>query len=157
MRRHGAGMAVVFVDAIRAMSAQAPGNASDEAAIRTMMEATTRAFSNHDAKAWAQFCTPTARLVTVRGDSMDGVADIEKGLAAVFATRAGASTLRTLDLSVRFIRPDVALAYMTNEMSGLLGPDGRTQPPHRELSIRVIVKNDGQWKIAAFHNTMLPQ
>jgi uncharacterized protein (TIGR02246 family) len=88
---------------------------------------------------------------------MEGVAEIEKGLAMVFATRAGAATLRTLDISVRLIRPDVALAYVINEISGLIGPDGRTQPPHRELRIRVVVKDNNVWKIAAFHNTMLPQ
>jgi len=60
-----------------------------------MMEATTKAFSDHDAKAWARFCTPTARLVSIRGESMEGVADIEQGLAMVFATRARAATLRT--------------------------------------------------------------
>jgi ketosteroid isomerase-like protein len=69
-------------------SSQTRGNATEEAVIREMMEATTKAFSNHDAKAWAQFCTPTARLVTVRGESMEGVNEIEKGLAAVFTTRA---------------------------------------------------------------------
>jgi len=58
-------------------------------------------------------------------------------------------------MSTRFIRPDVAIAYVTNELSGLVGPDGKAQPPHRELSIRVVVKNDARWKIAAFHNTML--
>lgn len=157
MRSHGTVVPIVLVlvASVRTVSAQAPGNSSDETAIRAVMEATTKAFSSHDAKAWAQFCTETARLVTVRGESMDGVAEIEKGLAIVFATRAGAVTLRTLDMSIRFIRPDVALAYLTNELSGLVGPDGQTQPPHRELSIRVVVRNDGQWKIAAFHNTIL--
>jgi ketosteroid isomerase-like protein len=63
-----------------------------------MMEATTKAFSNHDAKAWAEFCTPTAPLVSIRGESMEGVAEIEKGLAMVFATRARTATLLTLDV-----------------------------------------------------------
>jgi uncharacterized protein (TIGR02246 family) len=150
-------VSVACIGALTAPSAQVPGDPSEEATIRTMMEATTKAFSDHDAKAWARFCTPTARLVSIRGESMEGVAEIEKGLAMVFATRAGAATLRTLDISVRLIRPDVALAYVINEMSGLIGPDGRTQPPHRELRIRVVVKDNNVWKIAAFHNTMLRQ
>jgi len=107
MRSPGAVVLLAVVASIRAMSAQAPGNRSDETAIRTVMEATTKAFSYHDAKAWARFCTPTARLVTVRGESMDGVAEIETGWRTslrrapeplLFArwTSASASSDRTL-------------------------------------------------------------
>jgi uncharacterized protein (TIGR02246 family) len=135
--------------------AQAPDVRKDEEAIKAIMAATTEAFSKHDAKAWVQHCTPDAQLVTVRGESMKGVAQIEKGLAAIFQTRARRATLKTLDVSVRFIRPDVALAYLTNELSGLLSPEGETLPPHQELSIRVLVKDQGTWRITAFHNTIL--
>ena len=139
------------------LRAQATDSGADEKVIRSMMAAMTDAFTNHDAKAWARYCTPTARLVTVRGESMEGVAEIERGLMSIFQTRGKTARLRSLDVSVRFLRPDVALAYVTSEMSSLVSGDGQPQPPHRELSIRVLVKDAGAWKIAAFHNTMLPQ
>jgi uncharacterized protein (TIGR02246 family) len=119
------------------------------------MAATTDAFSRHDAKAWAKFCTPDAQLVTVRGESLKGIGEIEKGLTAIFQTRGRNVTLKTLEVSVRFIRADVALAHVTNELSGLVSPEGQTLPPHQELSIRVLVKDQGVWRITAFHNTIL--
>ena len=128
---------------------------NDEDSIRAVMAATTDAFSRHDAKAWVKFCTPDAQLVTVRGESMKGIAEIEKGLTTIFQTRGRNVTLKTLDLMVRFIRPDVALAHVTNELSGLFSPEGQTLPPHQELSIRVLVKDQGVWRITAFHNTIL--
>jgi uncharacterized protein (TIGR02246 family) len=140
---------------IAVASAQNPGNRTDEEAIKALMLQTTDAFNKHDAKAWAQFCTPDAQLVTVRGESMKGVAEIEKGLAAIFATRGRRATLRTLDVAVRVIRPDVALVHLTNEMSGVTTADGQQQPAHRELSIRVVVKEGGLWRITAFHNTIV--
>ena len=70
---------------------------------------TTNAFNKHDAKAWTQFCTSDARLVTVRGESLSGIAEIEKGLGAIFETRGRKAVLKTLDIAVRFIKPDVAL------------------------------------------------
>jgi uncharacterized protein (TIGR02246 family) len=95
-------------------------------------------------------------LVTVRGERFKGTAEYEKGLAAILATRAKEATLRTLDVTIRFIRPDVAVAHVTNELSGLIGPDGQKLPAHRELSIRVFVKDASTWRVAAaFHNTML--
>jgi uncharacterized protein (TIGR02246 family) len=135
--------------------AQASSTGKDEEAIRAIISATTEAFSRHDAKAWVQYCTNDAQLITVRGESMTGVAQIEKGLATIFQTRGRQVTLKTLEVSVRFVRPDVALAHVRNELSGLIGRDGQTLPPHQELSVRVFVKNDGAWRITAFHNTLL--
>jgi hypothetical protein len=40
-------------------------------------------------------------------------------LAAIFATRATVATLKTFDVSIRFIKPDVAVAHVTDEMSGV--------------------------------------
>jgi uncharacterized protein (TIGR02246 family) len=128
---------------------------TDEDSIKAVIAATTDAFSRHDAKAWVKFCTPDAQLVTVRGESMKGIAEIEKGLTAIFQTRGRNVTLKTVDLVVRLIRPDVALAHVTNELSGLISPEGQQLPPHLEMSLRVLVKDQGDWRITAFHNTIL--
>jgi len=135
--------------------AQSPGNRVDEEAIRKVIVGTTEAFNKHDAKAFTRFYTPDAELVTVRGERMKGAAEIEKGLAAIFATRAKAVTLRTLAVTVRFIRPDVAVAHVTNELSGLVSAEGEQLPAHRELSIRVLAKERGRWLVTAFHNTIV--
>src|SRR6185436_882985 len=108
--------------------AQSPTSSDDEEAIKKVIAATTEAFNKHDAKAFARFYTPDAELVTVRGERMKGAAEIEKGLAAIFATRAKAVRLKTLDMSVRFIRPDVAVAHVTNELSGLVSAAGEPLP-----------------------------
>jgi len=135
--------------------AQQAGSGEDEAAIRKVIVEMTDGFNSHDGKTAARMYVTDARLVTVRGDVMNGQAAIEKGLSGIFATRARNATQRTLDVTVRFIRPDVALANVTNELSGLVAPDGRTLPAHQELSLRVFVKDAGIWQVAAFHNTMV--
>lgn len=135
--------------------AQQAGSNEDEAAIRKVIVEMTDGFNSHDGKAAARMYTADARFVSVRGDVMNGPAGIEKGLSAVFAARAKNATLRTMDVTVRFIRPDVALANVTNELSGLVAPDGQALSAHQELSLRVFVKNSGAWQVAAFHNTMV--
>ena len=59
---------------------RSPDARNDEDAIKAVIAATTDAFSRHDAKAWVKFCTSDAQLVTVRGETMNGVAAIEKAL-----------------------------------------------------------------------------
>ena len=135
--------------------AQTSTSGEDEDAIRKSIAETTEAFNKHDAKAFARFYTEDAKLVTVRGERFEGSAEIEKGLAAIFATRAKTATLKALSLSIKFIRPDVAIAHVTNEMSGVVNAEGKEAPPHLELSIRVYVKNGDTWRVAAFHNTII--
>ena len=150
---------VVFVGLVFGYSAtwgaQSLSNREDEEAIRKVIVGTTETFNQHDAKAFTRFYAPDAELVTVRGERMKGAAEIEKGLAAIFATRAKAVTLKTLDMSVRFIRPDVAITHVTNELSGLVSAEGEPLPAHHELSVRVLVKERGTWLVTAFHNTIV--
>ena len=134
--------------------AQQTSSSEDEAAIRKVIVEMTEGFNSHDGHAAARMYTSDAQFVSVRGDIMNGQAGIEKGLSTILTTRARSATQRTMDVTVRFIRPDVALANVTNELSGLVAPDGHGLPSHRELSLRVFVKEAGLWQVAAFHNTM---
>ena len=136
-------------------NAQSLNNRKDEEAIRALIVEMTEGFNRHDAKAATRMYTPDADFVTVRGEAFRGTADFEKGLAAILATRAKDAMLKTLDVRVRFIRPDVALAHVTNELGGLVSPDGQQLPAQKELSIRVFVKDGDDWRVAAFHNTMI--
>jgi uncharacterized protein (TIGR02246 family) len=135
--------------------AQQIGMTTDEQAIRQVITEMTEGFNSHDGRAASRMYMPEARLVTVRGEVMEGQAAIEKGLTSIFETRAKTATHRTLAVSIRFLRPDIALVHVTNELSGLVAPEGTHLPPHQELSLRVLAKQDGRWQVAAFHNTMV--
>jgi len=136
-----------------AASVQAKPN--DVNAIHALVDQMTAAFSAHDARAATAMYAEDADFVSVRGERAHGRTEIEKRLARIFATRAGATTLRTLDTSIRFPRSDVAIVHVTNELSGLVAPDGSRLPPHQELSVRLLLKAKGQWKVSAFHNTII--
>ena len=135
--------------------AQNASTGGDEDAIRNVVVAMTEGFNRHDAKAAAQMYEPDARFVTVRGEVMNGQPAIEKGLASILGTRAKNSSQRTLDVAVKLLRPDIALVHVTNELSGLVAPDGQTLPSHQEISLRVFVKESGVWRVAAFQNTLV--
>ncbi len=133
----------------------AQGSAEDELAIRRVIVETTEAFNAHDASAFVRFYSPDADLVTVRGEFMRGSAAIERWLASIFATRARSVTVRQIEVTVRFVKPDVAVAHVTNELNGLIDAQGHGLPPHRELSVRVFVKTAGAWRVTAAHNTIV--
>jgi len=127
----------------------------DEEAIRNVILQMTEGFNKHDAKAATQMYTSDADFVNVRGDKYNGAEEIQKKLAAIFLTRAKQSTLKTLNVSVRFVNPELAIAHVTNELSGLVDSAGLTLPSHQELSVRVFIKENNNWRVTAFHNTMI--
>lgn len=146
---------VAAIGAAVAFIATANASEIDEVAIRQLITEMTDGFNQHDGAAASRMYTPDARLVTVRGEVMEGQAAIENGLSSIFQTRARNATHRTVDVRIRFLRTDVALAYVTNELSGLVAPNGQPLPSHQELSLRVLVKDESRWQVAAFHNTMI--
>lgn len=131
------------------------GSRRDEEAIRAAIVETADGFNAHDAKRATQAYMPESDLVTVRGDVLKGKVEIERRLAEMFATRGKNATQKMLDVRIRFISDDVALAHVGVEMSGLVAPDGQALPPHQELNLRVFVKDGGSWRVAAFHNTVV--
>lgn len=149
--------AVLLTATESAVTAQTPSRLEDEAAIRAAITAMTEAFNAHDPKAWSRLCTEDVQLVTARGEVMNGVAEIERGLTTLFQARNRTARARTLNVTLRFIKDDVAIAHVTNELTGVVGPDAQTQPPQREMSLRVFVKDSGDWRLTAFHNTFLPR
>ena len=128
---------------------------NDEQAIRNVILQMTEGFNKHDAKAATQMYTSDADFVNVRGDKYTGAVEIQQKLAAIFSTRAKQATLKTLDVAVRSVSPDLAIAHVTNELSGLIDSAGLRLPSHQELSIRVFIKESGIWRVTAFHNTMI--
>jgi uncharacterized protein (TIGR02246 family) len=136
-------------------SSIALNGSEDEELIRGVITEMTEGFNRHDPEAATRMYKADADFVSVRGEVGLGRNAAERGLRRIFETRAKMATLQTEDIKIRFIRSDVALAHVTNELSGLVAPDGQKLPAHRELSLRVFVKDDGVWQVASFHNTML--
>ena len=122
----------------------------DEAAIRSVITQMTENFNKHDAKAMASVFTIDGDLVNAYGTRLNSQPTIEAGLAQMLRSIVPTATLKTVDVEVRFIRPDVAIAHVTNELSDQANPGERPVPQHHELSIRVFAKETGVWRVAAF-------
>ena len=135
--------------------AQTGARSEDENAIkRICLERIERFNDKHEPPLATDF-TPDADFVNVYGMWRKGRAEIEARQGERMRTVLREARITLLDLRIRFIRPDVAIVHQTHEMSGMLNPDGQLMPPHRERSIRVVVKERGKWLTTAFHNTIV--
>jgi len=130
-----------------------PQTQEDEAAIPQAVATMATAFNTRDDQATAGLTTTDADFVTVTGAWSKSSADYLAARRARFATALKNASIRVIDIKIRFLRPDVALAHVTQEIRGMLDADGKELSPHRELSLRVFVREHGKWLMTAFHNT----
>src|SRR4051794_5766162 len=91
-------------------ASQGAVNSTDEDAIKSVIVQMTEGFNRHDAEASIRMYQPDADFVSVRGEMGLGRDAAEKTLRRIFETRAKTAALKTEEIQIRFIRPDVALA-----------------------------------------------
>lgn len=134
--------------------AQPHVSSEDEEAVRAFVIERIESFNKHEAPRSTAF-TQDADFVNVYGMLRKGPDEIERRQKERMQTVLKDANIALQDLRIRFIKPDVAIVHETHEMSGMRNDQGETMPPHQELGIRVMVKEQGKWLTTAFHNTIV--
>ena len=123
---------------------------TDEAAVSALYRQLLDAWNRQSAREYAVLFTDDANVVGFDGSQMNGRAEIESTLAAIFADHRTASYIGIV-CSVRLLSPEVALLCA---VVGMIPPDGADINPERNaVQSLVAQRHDGQWRIALFHNT----
>ena len=122
-------------------AAQSPANASDEAAVRDLVQQYTRARELSDPKAIEALFTADADQYTSSGEWRRGLPRLVTGMLETSARNPG---IRAITIAaVRFITPDIAIV------------DGeyKTGTDARPLWTTLVVKREQKtWRIAAIRN-----
>jgi uncharacterized protein (TIGR02246 family) len=131
----------------------AAGSSEDEAAIRVSEARLPEAWNRHDAKAFAAVFTENGDCVNIVGWWWKGRAEIEKKLTDAFIYVFKESMLTNTNVDVRLLSSDVAVAHVHWTMTGARTPTG-IPTPQQGIQTHVLQKQNGQWLIAAFQNTL---
>lgn len=122
----------------------AASQAGDEAAIRKVVQQYDETRNRGDWKAYGALFTADADQLVSSGTWRRGAADIMKSTADINATTYKGGKYTTTVDRVRTIAPTVALVDTTFEISNLAAGGSR-----KGLNSIVLVKDGGQWRIAA--------
>jgi len=125
----------------------------NEDAVEAIVRKIIDAWNRHDMDAFANLFTDDADFVNVRGARWIGRHTIREAHAAVHATIFRNSQLSLRASSVRFLRPDVAVARSVTEVTGQINPSGETLPPRSAVLTLVMMNVDGKWMIVVAQNT----
>jgi uncharacterized protein (TIGR02246 family) len=130
--------------------------ATDEAAIARLLSEMTDAWNRGDVKAYGAHFQADGTFTNVHGTFHVGRDEFDRRHEEVFQGMFKGTTLALTPKKLRFIRPDVAIADIDVALSG-----HRAKPPgiwtdhdgalHTCLLL-VLVRDDGAWSIAAYHN-----
>jgi uncharacterized protein (TIGR02246 family) len=122
----------------------------DKAAIASLTQRVVAAWSYHDAGAFADVFTEDGTMV-LPGLYLQGRAEIRAHMAAAFEAEYKGTQVTGKPIGIRPLGDDAAI---------LLSQGGVLQPGDSEVSeqeaIRaawVAVRQDGQWRLAAYQNT----
>jgi uncharacterized protein (TIGR02246 family) len=127
---------------------------ADETEIRALQQQQAAAWNAHDINASAALFTPDAEVVNVLGWHWRSRAELKQKLGRAFSSVFAHSRLTVNDVSIKFLKPDVAVAHVTWTMIGALSPTGSgSNIPERGIQTQVLVKHGGRWRIADFQNT----
>ncbi len=127
---------------------------SDVEEIKQVVATVERGFNTNDAALMNTHVAEDATLVSALGVRLVGRAEVmaasEAGLAGPLKDQYARYEVK----DVRFVRPDVALAY--KEAYAVTEDGAPVDVDHTMCALYVLVKEDGRWWIAARQNTLVP-
>jgi uncharacterized protein (TIGR02246 family) len=125
---------------------------ADIPAIRALQDEQASAWNRHDAAAYARLFTEDGDVVNVAGWWWKGRAEIERKLSQAFAFVFAESELSIVDVHVRVLEANYAVAHVIWTMDGAKAPPGLTAP-REGIQLQVLRRTMDGWRIVSFQNT----
>ena len=128
--------------------------ANDELAIRQLVKQLEAAWNAGDSVGIAAPFVDDADFVNIMGEYYKGRAPIEAGHRQIFDTIHKGSQVSFAVERVRFVHPEMAIAFLRAHLkfhSGDVIREGRARPT------MVLAKHDGNWQIVVFQFTKIPE
>lgn len=122
--------------------------------VATLAGALERAWNAGDGEAFAGVFTDSADFVNIRGEHFRGRAVIAQGHQAIFDGIYKGSRIHYEPAGGYAIAPAVRVGQVRGH---LVVPSGPLAGELDGLATLVLVEQDGAWRIAVFHNTLVAQ
>jgi len=149
----------MFVLNVVTMNAQKPSPlGADEVTIRTILQEEVATWNRGDADGYSRHVAADITFTNIQGMFYTGQKAFRDRHEEIFKGPFRGTTLRQEIVSLRFVRPDVAIVDALTWVSGFSQsgppPDTHTDAKARLRTrlLQVLVKDGGEWKISVYHN-----
>jgi len=145
--------AAVFLLGTNLSMAQQPLQAGDSKDVTGVAAVFVKAWNVHDMDALANLFASDAEFINVVGMWWHSRDAIRQAHVYSHQTIFKTSVLAADSTTVKFITPDIAIAYMTWTLTGHLTPDGKPGPPRHGI-LSLVMKHEGKyWLVQSAQNT----
>jgi uncharacterized protein (TIGR02246 family) len=128
-----------------------------DAAVRNIIQEEIAAWNRGDAVAFSRHFAADGTFTNIRGQFFTGREAFAERHEFIFKGIYRGTTMKQDVVSVKFVRPDVAVVETLTAVIGieklLPGTSADSKGRLRSRLLQVMVKNGEDWQIVAFHNT----
>ena len=129
---------------------------SDTAAVRNIVKNEIETWNKGDATGYSRDFAASGTFTNIRGQFFTGYPGYLKQHEVIFQGIFKQTTLKQEIVSLKFIRPDVAILETATTVNGAAqSPLGVTRDANGRIRTRlmqVVAKENGVWKIMTYHN-----
>jgi len=125
----------------------------DEEAVRKLPQSFCDAWARRDGHELAKIMADDVDFVTVATVYLHGKADFEKFHVRLLSGRFKDSTITPLEITARFLRPDMAVVHWSWKIEGDKNFDGTPRSPRFGMMTMVAQKRGGTWQVVVAQNT----
>jgi uncharacterized protein (TIGR02246 family) len=126
---------------------------SDEQLLRELPKIFSTAVNNNDAYGLAEIMADDVDYVNVAAAFLHSRGDVEKHHVALFTGIMSSSIFEPLQVSVRFLHPDIAIVHWSWTASGDQNNDGTLRSRRYGIMTMVAERQTEGWKVVAVQNT----
>jgi len=125
---------------------------TEQQAINVLVQGMVRAWNAGSGTEFASYCEEDADFVNIYGAHANGQQAIAAGHDQIFRTVYAGSTLHFRVTQTRFLTDDIALVHVR---ARLVIPHGSMAGEKNAAPSMLMRRSGGEWKVAAFHNTLV--
>ena len=127
---------------------------ADSAAIKQSVAAFSDSWNRHDPHAVAMCYVEDGDFSSTQGIPSHGAKELEEHYVSIFGTFLKSAHRTDVVRSIRFLTPSIASVDIDWQMTGAKTPDGADAPLRKGLLNWVVTKQNGQWLITVYHESL---
>ena len=127
----------------------------DEQELLQMPLEMQKAWNAHNAKAYVAQFMEDANHINAHGLWWKGKKEIEGAVTYIHQTFFKDNVIKASDISIRFVKPDVAIVRYKWSMNSFTPPDHETIVNPSGWVTQIVTKQGGKWLITDFQSTYI--
>jgi uncharacterized protein (TIGR02246 family) len=138
-------------------TAFAQNKETEKKAIEAQIDAFINSWNKHDFNDMKDYIAEECDFINIVGMHWKGRKDIQYAHQTFHDQHFKNTPMEKRSLSIRFLKPDIAIAHLLWRIGAFDAPDGSVRGNNDDLATIVFVKSSRKWMITAMENVEISE